>query len=153
MPYDAMAGIPRSDVGGSPVRVQFALLADYASVTTEGKLDITGLFNAIYADSLPAVHLQMRLVLEYVIEPGDPGTRKQVVARFLDPDGIELFRVEVEEPLPAHAQIGPTRAQVLELTDVRFTKYGDHHFSISIDGQERATIPLRVTQPPARQGR
>ena len=47
------------------MRVPLAVLADYANVTTDGKLNIMGIFNRIFASALPVVHPQMRLVMRF----------------------------------------------------------------------------------------
>lgn len=46
------------------MEVSLALLADYANVTREGKLNLLGLFDRIDARAVPWVHPQMQLVLQ-----------------------------------------------------------------------------------------
>ena len=43
--------------------VKLAVLADYANVTSDGKLNILGIFDRMNVLNLPAVHPQMNLVL------------------------------------------------------------------------------------------
>src|SRR5919204_3250104 len=56
-----------TSVGSTPIhsrmRLSLALLADYANVSHDGKLNIMGIFGQIHAPQFPAVHAQMHLVL------------------------------------------------------------------------------------------
>lgn len=45
------------------MNVSLALVADYANISREGKLNILGIFDRIAAQSVPAVHSQMQLIM------------------------------------------------------------------------------------------
>lgn len=46
------------------MQVPLAVLADYANVTADGKLNIMGIFDIIYAPQVSFVHPQMQLVMK-----------------------------------------------------------------------------------------
>ena len=51
------------------MELTLALLADYANISREGKLNIMGIFEQIFALSFPAVHAQLQLVLRLESSP------------------------------------------------------------------------------------
>lgn len=53
--------------------VPFAVLADYANVIADGKLNILGIFDTIYGASLPVEVPNMRLAMQLQTEPRDRG--------------------------------------------------------------------------------
>ena len=56
------------------MRVKLALLADSANVSREGKLNLLGIFDAIFARELPTSHPHMHLVLRFEALPADAGS-------------------------------------------------------------------------------
>ncbi|HEY7414631.1 MAG TPA: hypothetical protein VH593_05530 [Ktedonobacteraceae bacterium] len=144
MGYDVTTGWTTQSLKGPGVKVHFALIADTANFSTDGKLNIIGLFNTVYVPSLPATHLQMRLIVQYIIEPSDIGAARHLVIHFRDPDGAELFGIESTEPIRTSSPLGLTVPQVADIQLLRFEKYGEHTFAVEIDGVELATVPLRV---------
>ncbi len=130
------------------MKVSLAAIADYASVSADGKLSVMGIFNVIFAFSLPATHPQLRLAIQFEVEPKDLGTTQHVVIRLLDPDGDELLRVESDAPLPTELSVPAIIPQVLDLNLLTFQKEGQYQFFILIDGEERASLPLRIVLLP-----
>ena len=53
------------------MQVKLALLADYANVTAEGKLNILGIFDRINVVGVPAVHPQMHFILRLEAHPAE----------------------------------------------------------------------------------
>lgn len=132
------------------MRVPLAVLADYANVTAEGKLNIMGIFNRINAASMPAVHTQMRLVIHFQTDPADRGQSKQIDIKLLDADGKVLLalgsNLAISEDQPLTAEFN----EILELTGLRFERFGDHSFHVMVNGETKAQIPFKVVpaQPP-----
>ena len=50
------------------MRVSLALLADYSNVSREGKLNILGIFDTIYAPRFPTTHAHLQLVVRFEAE-------------------------------------------------------------------------------------
>ncbi len=134
------------------MKVQLAFLADYANVTADGKINVMGMLNIVYAPRVPAEHRQMYLITQYHIEAADRGLTKHLEITFYDPDEIEIFRVTRDAPLPENAPLGATVPQIVELAGLVFEKFGEYRFSISIDGEERVVVPLHVAQSTVEQG-
>jgi hypothetical protein len=133
------------------VRVKVALLADYSNVSREGKLNILGIFDTIYAPTFPTTHAHMQLVIRFEGGPEEAGTTRQLEIQFQAQDGAVLFRL----PGTLGVQRGEVgelvRADhILTLNNVTFEHPGRYAFQIVLDGRAEATVPLRVEQIPAR---
>src|SRR5205823_13144307 len=75
------------------VRVKVALLADYSNVSREGKLNILGIFDTIYAPTFPTTHPHMQLVIRFEADAREAGATRQVEVQFRTQDGTVLFRL------------------------------------------------------------
>src|SRR5438309_4505044 len=72
------------------MHVTFALFADAANLSQEGKLNIMGVFDALQVGSLPAVHPRAHLVVRLKGDVSDVG-RHTVTLRWVNPQGNELW--------------------------------------------------------------
>ena len=75
------------------MRVSLALLADYSNVSREGKLNILGIFDTIYAPGFPTTHAHMQLVVRFEADAREAGATRQVEVQFRTQDGTVLFRL------------------------------------------------------------
>jgi hypothetical protein len=130
------------------VKVTLAVLADYANVSLEGKLNIMGIFDVLIAQSLPAHHPQMHLVARFQSEPAERGMTKVVSYKLLDADGRVLVSFDqpiiIAENAPAQADI----PQIAALNGLTFEKYGDYAFHILINQDTKERVHFRVIPPP-----
>lgn len=126
------------------MQVKLALLADYANVTAEGKLNILGIFDRINVQSLPAVHPQMHLILRLEAHPAERDRTHIVEIRLHDPDGDTVF--EVKGDLVPHGQSGRTIAtnQILTLNNLQLGKTGGYTFVVFVDNDLKSEVPLGV---------
>jgi len=128
--------------------VTLALLADAANISQEGKLNILGSFDNINAPTLPFAHAQMCLVMRFSASRTEIGQQKQLEIALLDPDGAQLGTITgtfvvPDAPPGQRVAIG----NILPLTNTVFTRGGDHHFAIMINGDEKQTVPIKITEP------
>jgi hypothetical protein len=130
--------------------VTLALLADYANVSQEGKLNVMGVFDRIWAKNFPAVHPEMRLVFKLEAGPAERGTDKVIEVKLLDADGKVLQHLKGQFTVPAESR-RPTIEinQVLRFATVSFEKPGDYAFYILVGGDEKGKVPFSVEQLPA----
>jgi hypothetical protein len=135
------------------MRIDLALLGDYALVDKMDKLTVAGIFRAVFGASFPFTRAVIYLVLVLTAEAGD-GSDHHLVVRMIDPDGRELIPelhagVQVERQDP---NAEATMNVVLELNGIRFAIAGPHCFDIFVDERfvERVLLDvgqLRVANP------
>src|SRR5215217_4763717 len=91
----------RSHAGkGVAMEVKLAVLADYANVSQDGKLNIMGIFQEINATALPFPLPQMYLVLTFEAGPAEFGSEKQLRVVLVDSDGNERMSLKGQVKVP-----------------------------------------------------
>jgi hypothetical protein len=129
------------------MRVDLALLADYAEVTQRGgKLIVCGIFDRITLADAAGVHPHMALALKLIADPGEEPTHHLSV-RLVDPDGVDVVSamegdVEVKSEGTAEGSVN----LILDLNLVKFSARGPHSFDIFLDGDLQRQVPLTVEQ-------
>jgi hypothetical protein len=134
------------------VRAEFALLADYANVTEEGKLNLMGVFNSVRAVSVPATVPQMLLVIRFQTDPPDRGQTKNIDVTLLDADGVELMRLSNTVQIDPSAPLVANVNQFLRFTPLRLPRFGDYSFYITVNGEQKASAPFSVDKVPSTAG-
>lgn len=137
------------------MNVKLAILADYANVSTEGKLNILGIFERINVTSLPALHPQMHLVLRLEAHPTERNRVHAMQIRLQDPDGETVFELNGEVVPRGPADQPTLNNQILSLTNLALQKIGDYNFVIFVDNDLKAETPLSVgfgAEPPDEDG-
>ncbi len=129
-----------------------AVLADYANLSREGKLNIMGIFQEINPPVLPFTLPQMYLVLGLTAGPAEFNTTRNLRIPLLHSDGQEVLAMEAEMRVPSARRPG-SRAYINEtilLAGVTFPQAGDYAFHILIGDDEKATVPVHVNDPSTR---
>ena len=127
-----------------------AVLADYANVTQEGKLNIMGIFGELNPPVLPFNLPQAFLVTLFSAGAAEIGTDKKMRVVLLDGDGKQVVSIEQSVKLPSPKRPGDRLNInfVLGMAGIRFERAGDYAFSILVGDEEKASIPLRVNEVP-----
>jgi hypothetical protein len=127
------------------MKVDLALLADYAEVTQRGgKLIVCGIFDRLSLTSPEAVHPHMALALKLVCDPAED-LAHHLTVRLIDPDGADVVTpmegdVEVKSESEGEASVN----LILDLNLVKFGTRGPHSFDIFLDGNLERQVPLTV---------
>lgn len=131
------------------MRVDLAVLADYAATTQEGKMIIAGIFDRIAAPKLPWMHPSMTLVVRIKLDPGEEGTHELDV-RCVDPDGKEFLPSLHGTLSRENVDLldGATMNVMLGIGGAQLPKPGHYHFDIDIDGRYEETVVFTVTEAP-----
>jgi hypothetical protein len=134
---------------GVAVDVNLALLADYANVSQDGKLNIMGIFQEVNPPVLPFALPQMYLVLSFVAGPAEFGSTKNIRIALLESDGSEMLTLEgqMEVPRPPRPGSRAYMNQVIGLNGITFHRPGGYDFAILIGGETRGTVSLHVNEP------
>jgi hypothetical protein len=131
------------------MEVSLAVLADYANVTKEGKLNVMGLFTHINARVLPYVHPQMLLVWEAEAGPAEWETRKDVEIKLLDEAANQILSVRGNLEVPRGEPGRPVRINsLMGFNNVKFDAEGDYEFAILIGGETKKNVSFRVSYTP-----
>lgn len=126
------------------MQAKLAVLADYANVTGDGKLNILGIFDRINLMQIPAVHPQMHLVLRLEAHPAEQNRSHDVEIRLQDPEGIVIFEVKGEIVPRGEAGQTVSTNQILTLNNLQLEKIGDYRFVVLINDDVKTEIPLAV---------
>lgn len=132
------------------MQVKLALLADYANVTADGKLNIMGIFDRITVTELPAMHPQMQFVLQLWAHPAERDRQHWVEIRLHDPDGQAVFELK-GELTPRGG--GPGQAvsgnQIITINNLTLAKTGEYNFVVFVDNDLKTEVPLMVERAAA----
>jgi hypothetical protein len=128
------------------VDVTLAVLADYANVSQDGKLNIMGIFQEINAPSLPFPLPQMYLVMSFTAGPAEFDSMRDMRVVLLRSDGQELLRLDgqLRVPRPARAGSRAYMNEAIGLAGITFPQAGDYAFHILVGDDEKANVPLHV---------
>lgn len=124
--------------------MSFALFADAANLSQEGKLNILGVFDALQVGALPAVHPRAHLVVHLKGTSLDIGPHT-VSFRWLNPQGQELWSSSGDLNVGAP----PTGVTEMDLPliaqlDLPMDGAGGYTMAIGIDGEHTTDVPVQV---------
>ena len=129
------------------MEVALGVLADGANVSQEGKLNILGVFDIIYARDFPIVHPSMQLVIRFNASAAERGTRRRATVKLLDADGNELLSLAGDVSVPERAGIEDIGVvSIIGLNNVKFDRSGDYSFRILLDDDEKYRVPFKVVR-------
>ena len=122
-----------------------AVIAEYAQVRTDGKLDVTGVYNCRYSSVLPA-KLDVTLALRFDIEPLDYGVHQRIAVHIIDEDSAEMVNVRAS-PISFESPQQPGLPLAYDLIvplTVGFPREGTWTFDVRVNEKTVARVPLRV---------
>jgi hypothetical protein len=131
------------------MQVAFALFADAANLSQEGKLNVLGVFDALQVGAMPAVHPRAHLVVRLKGDASDVG-RHTVTLRWVNPQGNELWNstgdLNVGQPPPGVVEMDlPLIAQI----DLPIDVAGAYRMTVSLDDRQNAEVLVQVRAVPA----
>lgn len=130
------------------MHIAFALFADAANISQEGKLNILGVFDALQVATLPAVHPRATLIVRVKGSSAESGAHALGMS-WISPTGKELWesqgQLDVGTP--------PTGVQELDFPliaalDLPLDAAGAYLMRLSLDGAPAAELRLMVRSSP-----
>jgi hypothetical protein len=121
-----------------------AVLCD-AATEDNGKLNLLGSFDTIYAPQMPAVHPQCSMALRVTFMPGDEGARKLTLS-FINADGraiMQSIELPVQVALPDDAHF-LTRNFIVNIQQLKFEEPGLYSVDVRLDNVSQTGVPLLV---------
>jgi len=132
------------------MNIQVAVLCD-AATEDNGKLNLLGSFDTIFAPQLPAVHPQCAVALRVTFMSGDEGEHK-LKLNFFNADGHAIMppiEIPVSVVLPDDVHF-LTRNFIVNIQQLKFAEEGLYSVDVRLDEVSQAGIPLSVKHmPPA----
>jgi hypothetical protein len=131
-----------------------AMVCDRAVTTKDGKLDVHGVFNDLFAPGFPARQERMVLVLGIEWDRSDEG-RMLFKVDLLDPTGRPMLTLDGHTDVDKrrHDQPPARTRLVMPLVDTVFLAPGAYRFTVRVKGQELKGPPLHLfaaeSAPPA----
>jgi hypothetical protein len=133
------------------MNIQVAVLCD-AATEDNGKLNLLGSFDTIFAPQLPAVHPQCAVALRVTFMSGDEGARK-LKLNFVDADGKSIMppiEIPVAVSLPDEAPF-LTRNFIVNIQQLKFAEEGLYSVDVRLDDKSQGNIPLQIKLLPPRE--
>ena len=128
--------------------VALALLADAANTTRDGKLNVLGVFDVIYASKFPSAHPSMVLVLRLESAAADGNRQHELDVRFIDEDGAQLLKIDARVVVPPTPESGRPRrfTHPIQINGLQFKKPGNFAFEVRLNGDLATSLPLTVLE-------
>lgn len=126
------------------MQVSFALFADAANLSQEGKLNILGVFDAVHVGQFPALHPRATLVVRLKGTAADIGTHEMTM-RWVNPRETVLWNSSAELAIqsPPNAT-GEMDMPIIVQIDLPLDIVGSYAMVIEIDGEARGVTHLHV---------
>ena len=130
------------------MQVSFALFADAANLSQEGKLNILGVFDAVQVAGLPTIHPRTHFVVRLKADGHDAGPHK-LTFRWLSPVEEELWSSTGEMSVaPAPNPIFEVDLPIIAVVDLPLNMAGQYTMQVTLDDQPTAAARLFVNGPP-----
>lgn len=131
------------------MRVKLAIAADDVKTGKGGKPDIEGVFTEVPPPALPAYLVDKHLVLFCEADATEFETTKHFEIYLLAADGERLVRWQDYCVVSKPKRPGNRAFFVLDflLERIPFPEAGDYAFSIVVDGDHKASLPIYVQEP------
>jgi hypothetical protein len=131
------------------VKIDFAVLCDYALIDQFGKLSVLGIFEHIWVPKFPAVHPRLHLVMRLKGRRTELG-KHEILIRLVDDENEEIISsdgtVDFSEPPAGVLEI---EAGTVLVFDVPFSRPGRYEFFITVDNTIECSMPLTVGLAPS----
>jgi hypothetical protein len=129
------------------VHISFAVFADAANLSQEGKLNVLGIFDALHVSGFPSMHPRAHFVVRVKGSAADSGTH-QLTFHWLNPHDAELWTSSGELAVEA----GPTPALEMDLpiiavVDLPLDTAGQYTMSVELDGEPVTRTSVSVNGP------
>lgn len=126
------------------MEVKLGLLAEYANVAQDGKLNVMGIFDRVMATQFPVTHPSMYLVLLFSAGAAEWKMKKELQIRLMDQDGAALLNINGQIEVPEGRGTHVDWPQIVALQMMQFKAAGSYEFHVLINQETRRIIPLNL---------
>ena len=129
------------------MHISFAVFADAANLSQEGKLNILGVFDAVQVAGLPTIHPRTHFIVRLKANGEDIGTHK-LAFRWLSPLEEELWASTGEMNVsPAPNPTFEVDLPIIAVVDLPLNMAGQYTMQVALDDQPTAAVRLFVNGP------
>jgi len=126
------------------MHISFAVFADAANLSQEGKLNILGVFDALQVAMLPTIHPRTHFVVRLKANGDDTGQHK-LTFRWLSPYDEELWSSSGEMTVaPSPNPVFEVDLPIIAVVDLPLNATGQYTMQVTLDGEVTATARLLV---------
>jgi len=127
-----------------------AVVADAANRSDNGKLNLLGVFQTLFAVSTPCQHPHMAIVLNFEATAMERGTRQKIGIRLVNADGKPVINMpDSFLDVPGDPSIvTPQLSLIANIAGVMFESFGAYQFDIEINGNMAGRIPIAISPLP-----
>jgi hypothetical protein len=131
------------------VNVLYALICEEANGRTDGRVDVTGIYQHLYAPGFPAQQDRMVLMLAVEWDAGETG-RQEFRIDLVDPSGSPVATIS------GHTDVAPRRAGeappqtriVTPMERVVFPTAGTYRFEMHVGKKRTRLTPVHLLHNP-----
>jgi hypothetical protein len=129
------------------MHISFAVFADAANLSQEGKLNILGVFDAVQVAGLPTIHPRTHFVVRLKADGDDIGAHK-LSFRWLSPFDEALWSSSGEMSVaPAPNPVFELDLPIIAVVDLPLNVVGQYTMQVTLDGEPTASARLFVSGP------
>lgn len=129
------------------MHISFAVFADAANLSQEGKLNVMGIFDALQVASFPSIHPRTHFILRLKGTAADAG-KHLMTFRWVNPHGSELWNssgeLHLEAPTDSAVEMD---LPVIAVVDLPLDSAGRYSMHVDLSGQPVTLINLFVNGP------
>jgi uncharacterized protein DUF6941 len=126
------------------MHISFAVFADAANLSQEGKLNILGVFDAVQVAGLPTIHPRTHFVVRLKANGDDTGQHK-LTFRWLSPFDEELWSSTGEMSVaPSPNPMFEVDLPIIAVVDLPLNVTGQYTMQVTLDGEVTALARLLV---------
>ena len=129
------------------MHISFAVFADAANLSQEGKLNVLGVFDAVQVGGLPTIHPRTHFVVRLKANSDDVGGHK-LTFRWLSPLEEELWSSSGEMNVaPSPYPMFEVDLPIIAVVDLPLNIAGQYTMQVTLDEQPAAAARLFVNGP------
>ena len=130
------------------MKIEILALCD-AATDQQGKLNLLGAFDCIFARQVPVVHPQCSVALRIRFHKNEAGTHRIQIS-IADEDGrfvMQSLDANITVQVDKYGESAVANL-VMNIQQLKFERFGDYSVNVVIDGKKQGSIPLSVRQAP-----
>jgi hypothetical protein len=127
------------------MNVNLGLLAEEANISTDGKLNLLGVFDQILTKNIPVTIPKISVVLKIDCHSAEYGVEKRIRIVLVGPDGKETMETLVKATIDkANPEPIAVFGHIVECDGVELYVEGEYRFSILIDDDLKREIRFKL---------